>query len=501
MSHLFSAPTAPTNLRPLRPYQQGALETLWASLAAGKKHPMVMAPTGAGKTVLGEHLVARALADGKKIAFTVPRLSLINQTVDRLEAVGLSDLGVVQGLHVRTDPSAPIQICSVQTLARRDRPDVNLVIVDEAHEMHKAIFRWMKDCPDLTFVGLSATPWSRGLGKYYDDLIVVARTEDLINDGFLSPFVAYAPSKPDLSGVKTQMGDFHEGQLGEAMNKAVLVGDIVETWLKRGDGRSTFCFCVDRKHAQHIHERFGEAGVRSEYMDGDTPLFERDEIFERFRSGQTRVICSVGVLTTGVDEDVRCIIHARPTKSEILWMQTIGRGLRVAEGKDHLLVLDHAGNCLRLGIPTQILIELLDDGDEKKASERKERSAPLPKLCEECKAVVPPKATSCPQCGHQFHPWSTVKTKDGELVEWGSGGSSGGATPADMTMFYGELRWIAAVRGYAPGWIAHKFKERFGMWPNHPQVKTAAPREPSLKTKNWIRSRAIAFAKGRAAHG
>jgi superfamily II DNA or RNA helicase len=137
----------------------------------------------------------------------VPALSLIDQTVAAFEAEGIGCVGVVQGLHPRTDRDAQVQVCSVQTLARRKRPEVDLVIVDEAHELHKEIFRWMADCPDVPFIGLSATPWSRGLRKYYDDLIIAATTKDLIEQEYLTRFTVFAPSESDLSGVRTVAGD------------------------------------------------------------------------------------------------------------------------------------------------------------------------------------------------------------------------------------------------------------------------------------------------------
>ena len=258
-------------LRPLRSHQERALESLRASLASGHHRPMLQAPTGFGKTLTAAHIIQRALDKGKRVALTVPALSLIDQTVAAFEAEGIHCIGVMQGIHERTDREQPVQVCSVQTVARRKRPDVDLVIVDEAHQMHKEIFRWMKDFPSIPFIGLSATPWARGLGKYYDDLIIAATTADLIRDAYLSPFVAFAPSEPDLANVRTVAGDFHEGELAEAMDMPVVTGDMVETWLKRGEGRPTFCFCVNRRHAQHVAERFLEAGVCAEYMDGDTP--------------------------------------------------------------------------------------------------------------------------------------------------------------------------------------------------------------------------------------
>jgi superfamily II DNA or RNA helicase len=182
-------PKMEPQLHQLYDYQEAALTAIRASLAAGNKRPMVMSPTGSGKTVIAEHAVAmqllgktlvrhQAVESKGRVAFVVPRLELIRQTVDRFRSVGLTDIGVVQGDHPLTNPHARIQICSAQTLSRRELPDVDLVIVDEAHLMHKSIFRWMKDKPDLRFVGLSSTPWAQGLGKYYDDLIIVTTTQE-----------------------------------------------------------------------------------------------------------------------------------------------------------------------------------------------------------------------------------------------------------------------------------------------------------------------------------
>ena len=178
----------------------------------------------------------------------------------------------------------------------------------------------------------------------------------------MSPFVVFAPTEPDLSDVRTVAGEYHQGELADACNTSPLVGDVIDTWLQRGEDRPTLCYGVDRAHAEHLQQRFLEAGVPAEYVDCYTPNDERERIFRRFDAGTTRIICNVGTLTTGFDRDVRCIIDAKPTKSEILFVQTIGRGLRTATGKDKLIVFDHAGNHLWLGLVTDIHHEHLDDG-------------------------------------------------------------------------------------------------------------------------------------------
>ncbi len=497
--------TTEATLRPLRPHQERALEALRCSLLSGHRRPMLQAPTGAGKTLLSAHIVQRALAKGKRVAFVVPALSLVDQSVRAFEAEGIHAIGVMQGIHERTDRDQPVQVCSVQTLVRRKRPEVDLVIVDEAHQCHKEIFRWMKDCPDLLFIGLSATPWARGLGKYYDDLIIAATTADLIRDGYLSPFVVFAPSEPDISAVRTVGGDYHEGQLAEACDTPTLVGDVVDTWLKRGEDRPTLCYGVNRAHAEHLQQRFIETGVVAEYIDCFTERQERERIFDRFRSGEVRVICNVATLAIGVDLPMcSCLIDARPTKSKMRFVQTIGRGLRTAEGKDNLIVLDHAGNHLRLGMVTDIHQDHLDDGSEAKngAHKQQERGEPLPKKCDECAAVIAPKAKECPGCGAPVLTRMQVKHEPGELIELGAR-RSGKTEPsiADKAIFYSQLKGFAAARRYADGWVSHKFKERFGTWPNDPRIRSGPSLTPSLQTRNWIMSRQIAFAKGKRAHG
>ena len=232
----------------------------------------------------------------------VPRKTLIDQTVREFEREGILAIGVMQAAHLRTDSRQPVQVCSAQTLARRKRPDVDLVIVDEAHEMHNSVLRWMADCPGVPFIGLSATPWSRGLGKHYDDLIIPTTTRELIDAGLPVRLRGVRAIDPDLSGVSTRRGDFEQDELADAMDTASITGDIVETWLKRGENRPTIAFCVNRRHAQHVCERFLEAGVAAEYIDGETPSGDdsydpdpegqtRRDIFARFRSGETKILC------------------------------------------------------------------------------------------------------------------------------------------------------------------------------------------------------------------
>jgi superfamily II DNA or RNA helicase len=459
----------------LRSHQELALEMLAESLARGRKRPLIQAPTGFGKTLLAVHIIENTLERGERALFVAPSVSLIDQTIAAFEMEGIVDIGAMQADHPMTNREARVQVATVQTLARRRKPDAGVVIVDEAHQVHDSLVtlmggpRWR----DIPFVGLSATPWTKGLGKHYDDLIIASTTADLIAGGYLAPFVVYAPSTFDLSGVRVRAGEYVDADLSEAVDTPKLVGDVIETWMKRGENRPTLCYGVDRSHAKHLQERFIEAGVRAEYIDCFTEREEREAIFKRFRSDDTKVICNITTLTTGIDLDVRCIIDAHPTRSEMRYVQVIGRGLRTAPGKDRLIVLDHAGNSLRLGLVSDIKHDRLDDGKPRsKGDDSSEKKVPLPRLCDDCSAVIPLKATACPQCGTPIRSKSGVVAADGELVEIGSN-----AARAGEPTFTQKLTFMAELKGLAD--------------------ETNAQRKRQGKPRQWVKSRQIAFAKSR----
>jgi DNA repair protein RadD len=479
----------------LRPHQSRLLAQIDRAIAGGCRRIMVQAPTGFGKTVIAAALAEKAMNAGWRAIFTVPALSLIDQTVDRFYSNGVRDVGVIQAHHRLTNYARPIQVASVQTLQRRHIPEVDLVMLDEAHRWFEFYGKWMKtpEWSNVPFIGLSATPWTRGLGKYFDKLIIASTTQELIDAGYLSRFRVFAPSSPDLTTVRTVAGDYRDDDLAEVMNKSALVADVVDTWLDRGKGRPTLCFAVDRAHAKNLQQRFVDRGIKAEYIDAYTDELERLAIAERFHAGEVEVVCNVGCLTTGIDWDVRCIILARPTKSEMLFVQMIGRGLRTADGKDDCLILDHSDNHTRLGFVTDIHHDELDDGKPRAKAEPKEPSA-LPKKCPKCTFLKPPKLLVCPSCGFKPEPKCTVVNRDGELIELTDRRTIAAVSQAqDKIKFYQELKCYGVNRGYKPGWIAYKFREKFGHWPNG--LEHLPPIDPSPSTYSWIKSRQIAFAR------
>ena len=485
----------------LRPVQVKALDMIKGSIKSGHRRPQLQLPTGSGKTIIAAHGVSGALAKGNRASFVVPLLSLIDQTVERFieNGIAMEKIGVVQADHPLRRPDAPVQICSVQTLGKREFPKTDVVFVDESHLQYKAIYDWMDEDPKKIFVGLSATPWAVGMANHWDELLIPATIKELIASGDLCKFRAFAPTRPDLSDVKVTAGEYQVDQLSDKMSESGLVADVVQTWLEKAEGRPTLCFAVDRAHAAKLHDEFAEVGIQSAYVDAFTSREERAAVKTLFHKGDVKVVCSVGTMVAGIDWDVRCISFCRPTKSPILYVQAMGRGLRNAPGKDHLLILDHSNATLELGLPTDIHYGALLSGKKSKSeSATKKKPLPSPRECPECKQIVAATERHCP-CGHEFKYFvSQIVARDGELEEVDAAKSARKTNAelgsAEKSSFYAQLKWHALTKGYKDGWAANKYKQRLGVWPN--AYRFVAPEQPTLATLGWIRAQKIAFIKG-----
>jgi superfamily II DNA or RNA helicase len=482
----------------LRPYQQQAIDDLRDAIFR-KERVVLAAPTGAGKTRIASEVFSLAREKGKRVAFVVPFLSLIDQTYKAFVKAGLpeEDISIVQAQHLLCNYAKPIQICSVDTLVRRPKlPEVDMVIFDEVHRRSKLHKRWMTECPDYSFIGLSATPWARGMKEEWDRLIIVSTTRELITQGYLSDYKYFAPYSPDLSNVKVVAGDYHEGQLADAMNKQEITADIVKTWVDKAERRPTLCFCVDRAHASCVQDQFLQVGISAGYVDAYTPAEERANMIEMLRKGHYSVICNIGTLTTGVDAPfVSCIILARPTKSEMLFLQIIGRGLRTNNGKENCLVLDHSNTGISLGLPCTINYNELKTGivEKGKKAEKKEKPTLIPKKCPQCNYLKPIGVHECPECGFTPKKMSDIIAKDGQLIEFKGKNKYASAPNYDITQeWFSGLLYVAAEKGYKEGWAAHQFKNKFGYWPDKLSRKISIP---SQEVRSYIRSRQIAYAK------
>lgn len=478
-----------------RPHQEYAMQKLRESIGKGKKRPVLCLPTGAGKTFVATLIVEGALKKGNRVAFVVPAKELVNQTVDAFRAHGIHEIGVQQADHPLRNPMMPVQVCSDQTLNRRGIVHLaDVIVVDECHRRSDMMDKWMAnpEWEKKIFIGLSATPWSKGMANKYDDLIIAETTQGLIDKGYLSPFRAYAAAHPDLTGVPMDKGDYKQDKLSDVMSDGGLVAGIVENWLANGEDRPTFCFCVDVAHAEKVQGRFLQAGIDCEIITAHTKDYDRQDIKRRFHTGETRVVVNVGTLTTGVDWDVRCIVLARPTKSDMLYVQIIGRGLRTAEGKTDCLIFDHSDTTQRLGFVTDISYDRLLDGKEKE-KRQPEKELPLPKECKKCTYLKPAKVNKCPQCGFLPERISYIEEVDGELVE--VKGKKKVYTMQEKQEWYSGFIWLAKSKSQNPNSAYYRFKQKFGVYPSNKFHKISHP--PTDEMRNWVTSQNIKRAKAR----
>ena len=493
-------------MRELRDYQIAGLEALRQSIRQGVKRIVVQLPTGGGKTLCAAAIANGAMRKNKRLAFCVPRIALVDQTYDEFFKEGLTEVGIIQAAHPMTDWSKPLQICSIDTVRSKGVfPDASIVIFDEVHLFYQAHKEWMQNHPEKIFIGLSATPWAVGLGEYFETLFVMETLSGLIEKKWLSPFRVFAAAHPDLSKVKIVAGEYHEGQLSTAMQEGTLVADIVKTWNAKWGKPNTLCFAVDLAHARSIQERFENGGIACGYQDARTSPNERREIKRKFHSGEFPVVVSVGTLTTGIDWDVRCILYCRPTRSEMLFVQIVGRGLRTAPDKSELLILDHSDTTQRLGFVTDIHHEHLNNGKDKTKAKaiEEERVVALPKECKSCGYLKPARMPVCPNCGVKVQLTSGIIEKDGELVEVKSPHSlksnkkSREYTMEEKAKFYAGLKAYGIQQGRKDGWAAHSYRDKFGAWPDW-SIKTVAPAAYApVEITMWVKSRNIAWAKSK----
>lgn len=438
----------------LRDYQRRAVAKVVAALG---NRPILVAPTGSGKTVMATALVEEL---GLPTLWLAHRKELIDQAAHRLSCHGLS-VGIVMA-DFAPMPLSRVQVASVQTLVRREKPHARLIVIDEAHHATASTYGQILDAyPEAARVGLTATPFrldGRGLGDLFGELVVAATTKELCDMGVLHAPKVWCSKSPDLRGVKVIAGDYAPGALSKRTNTEALNADVVQTWLKHARGRRTVAFAVDVEHSLAITKAFQAEGIAAEHLDGSTPRDVRDAILKRLAAGTTQIVSNCMVLTEGWDlPALECAIVARPTASLNLHLQMIGRVMRACEGKGGAIVLDHAGNHHVHGLVTRRLDYSLD------GKTRVGHSEPLGlRRCSACGLMFDIGENQCPDCGWMPTPAERERPDihgNGELSEFD-----------DASFEYRQQVWnlIEAEReamGYREGWSLYRFQERFGAMP------------------------------------
>ena len=485
----------------LREYQQAAFDKARDAVRNGARRILICAPTGGGKTVLASALMEMVKEKGNRASFVVDRLSLIQQTSDTFDRYGL-DHGVIQGGHERWRPALPLQICSVQTLGRRRWPDTSVDVFDEAHVLHTTHKKRMEEKASIV-IGLTATPFTKGLGKWFDVVINVTTTRALIDDGWLSPYRIFSCAEPDMSGVTVKStGEWDER---EASGKALeVVGDVVAEYLKHGENRKFICSAVDTAHVEELQRQFLSAGINVAtytYKDSEDDRADTTNEFKKPDSA-IRGLITVTAASRGFDiPDVSCVIMARPLRKSLAeHIQLFGRGLRISPetGKQNCIVLDHSGNCARFFEECESFFDFgageLDDGKKREKPKKKEKKELEPVKCPECRSLHKPQP-SCPCCGHEYPARVSVQHVPGSLRELIAGGHR---KELNQNIFP-QIAYYALERreGDAARRMAQAiFKDMTG---DFAPVKweSVVPVECSAEVRNRIRAAQIRFANRR----
>mgnify|MGYP006266350001 CR=1 FL=1 len=442
----------------LRTYQTRAISDLRIAYRQGARAPLLVLPTGAGKTVVFAEIVRAASERGRRALVLVHRRELILQASAKLQLAGVEHGIIAAGFNLS---SHPVQVASVQTLVRRLQqidwqPD--LIVIDEAH--HAAAGSWervLSHWPDAYRLGVSATPVrldGRGLSDAFDHLVLGPSVADLIECKFLTPARIYAPPVvADLSAVRIRAGDYANDQAAAAMDRPSVTGDAIDHYQRLAGAQQAIAFCCSVAHANSVCAAFLAAGIRAVLLLGTTE--NRDQIVADFGAGLVQILVTVDVVSEGFDVPAAsCAILLRPTQSESLYLQQVGRVLRPAPGKPHAVILDHVGNVHRHGFPDDHREWTLDDA--RKRVRTLSGQAPSVRTCEQCFAAFKPQPI-CPVCGAITQPSAReIKQCEGELQELNRQAIARARIrdrrQQGAARTLPELMAIAKQRGYSPGW-------------------------------------------------
>jgi DNA repair protein RadD len=400
----------------LRPYQQAAITAIYGYFQTHTGNPLVVIPTAGGKSLVMASFIEGVLKawPGQRILIVTHVRELIAQ--NHAEMIGLwpdAPAGIYSAGLGKREAQARILFAGIQSIHRRaaEIGHTDLVLIDEAHLIpgkSSTMYRRFLDAlkainPALKVIGLTATPFRLDCGMLHEGqnalftaIAYEAPVRELIDAGYLSPLVSKQPAtRLDVSKVGTRAGDFIARDLAAAVDQDAITRAAVAEIIEHGrDRESWLAFCSGVEHARHVAEEFGRQGISCRTIFGDTPKDERDAILAAFKRGEIRALASMGVLTTGFNAPgVDLIALLRPTQSAGLYVQMVGRGTRLAPGKENCLVLDFAGNVRRHG-PIDLV-------RPKRPGDSAGGEAPT-KVCPLCESIVALSATECPDCGYEF---------------------------------------------------------------------------------------------------
>ncbi|QWV97469.1 DEAD/DEAH box helicase [Geomonas nitrogeniifigens] len=488
----------------LRSSQAAAIDGAREKVKQGVNKVAIVAPCGFGKSVLACAFIEAAKSRGSRIWFVVDRQILVNDMSDKLASYGI-DHGVLMSGHWRWDTSKPVQVVSIQTAEKRGwATDIDVMIVDEAHaNLRKSFLEFCRNSPKTKIIGLTATPFTKGMGAAYHAVINPTSTNKQIGEGYLVPLRIFQCVQADMTGAKVVAGEYSDSAVVE--RGRLIIGDIVSTWVEKtsdvfGGPVKTIVFTADIAHGIEVAAAFAAQGYDFRQISCKTSKEERDEIISEFRRPDSTIhgLISCGVLTRGFDvTDVQVGIMARPLrKSFSEFIQQVGRIQRSHPGKEFGLLLDHAGNVGRFLPEMEELFEngvsrLDDPADAKPPRKEPTKKELLDIFCPKCGAMWAKGQREC-LCGYVRQPKkSAVEVVPGKMVEVTLNGKTLAKTRYNL---YQQLCTITRERSHNPGWAAHKYHEIVGNWPKWRFDETPSV-EVSRETRNKVRQMQIAFSK------
>lgn len=462
----------------LRDYQQKAVEQLRARFRAGDRNVLFQCPTGSGKTVVFSYITEGAAKKNNRVLILVHRQELIRQTSASLDEIGVQHGIIAPGYTPSWDM---VQVASVQTLVRRlDKIHApQLIISDECH--HAGAASWSKIFAHFNkanILGVTATPCrldGKGLGRnsggFFDSMVNGPTVSELIAAGHLAnPRVFAPPVGADLSTLRKKYGEFVTAETAAAMDKPIITGCAVEHYRKLCGSVPAIAFCASVAHAEHVAEQFRAAGYQAASIDGTMHDADRKKRIRDLGNGGLHVLTSCDIISEGTDIPiVGAAILLRPTASMGLYLQQVGRALRMHTGKTEAIILDHVGNVMRHGMPDEDR-EWSLDGEKQRGSRKKDDEPEVKvKQCEQCYACHVP-APKCPVCGHVYAISAReIEQVEGKLLELDAKRLQEieenrkkmfARREEGQCSTLADFQALAERRGYAPGWAYHRHRAR-----------------------------------------
>lgn len=380
----------------LRSYQAAARESIFNEWDKGMKRTLLVLPTGTGKTIVFAKVAESCVRKGQRVLILAHRSELLEQAADKIaKATGLG-CATEKAEETCLGQWFRIVVGSVQTLMRPqrlerfDKDHFDTIIIDEAHHcLSDSYQRVLSHFSQAHVLGVTATPDRgdmRNLGNYFESLAYEYTLPKAIKEGYLVPIKALTvPLRMDLSGVGVQAGDFKVGDIGNALDPYLY--QIADEMMQYCKNRKTVVFLPLVKTSQKFKDILNEKGFRAEEVNGSSQ--NRSEVLKNFEQGKYNVLCNSMLLTEGWDcPSVDCVIVLRPTKVRSLYNQMVGRGTRLCEGKDHLLLLDFLWHTERheLCHPASLICE--NEKVAKKMTENLENAAGMPVDIEEAERIA-----------------------------------------------------------------------------------------------------------------